>query len=148
MRAVSVDQEMVAFLLDRIGEDEERARAATAGPWEWDRSRRGEWGHQPPDLVTVAKLPPYSDGSVGPVGYVISSWGHDYDGVEVSDADAAHIVAWDPVRVLAECKVKRLLVEDHAQRYAAGGELHDGETLRWLTLPYARHEGFRPEWLL
>jgi hypothetical protein len=108
--------DLTDFLLARIAEDDEAARAATPGPWEWDRTPRGYWGHQPPDLVTVAKEPPYSDGSVEPLGVVVSSYGYDADGLNVSDEDAEHIARHDPARVLAECDAKRRIVEAEARR--------------------------------
>jgi len=100
------------FLEARIAEDEALARAATPGPWEWG-AETSEWGDCGPNLETVAKLPPYSDGSIGPVETVIGSWGHDANGITVADGDKAHIARHDPSRVLAECAAKRAIIKSY-----------------------------------
>ncbi|NUR06730.1 MAG: hypothetical protein HOQ45_06965 [Nocardioidaceae bacterium] len=157
--------DLVNFLLARIAEDEAVARAATPGPWEWEPETDG-WGDCGPNLVTVAKLPPYSDGSIGPVAEVVGSWGHDANGIAVDDADAAHIARWDTTRVLAECEAKRRLIlactheqenwvtvrpgvrQNMPVRVPWGDDDLYEDALRYLALPYADHPDFRPEWRL
>ena len=89
----------------------------TPGPWKWSRCigvEDDEWGHAGPDLQTAAGVwvscnywcqwARGSEGSRGPWGKpghehfrpqatVLSSWGHDADGIEVGDTDAALIAA-------------------------------------------------------
>jgi hypothetical protein len=100
------------FLEARIAEDEAAAEEATSGPWEWT-AETSEWGDCGPNLETVAKLPPYPDGSASPVTMVIGSWGHDANGISIEDGDKAHIVRHDPARVLAECAAKRAIMAEH-----------------------------------
>jgi hypothetical protein len=106
------------FLEARITEDEAAARPATPGPWEWEPETDG-WGDCGPNLATVAKLPPYKDGSQSPVDTIIGSWGHDANGISVEPANAAHIARHDPSRVLAECAAKRAIIAEHGPKEVA-----------------------------
>jgi hypothetical protein len=80
------------------------------------------------------------------------------------EADEAHIVRWDPPRVLAEVEAKRRILDLHAESdfpydpddgpgdysWAAKCMTCYGDdpcpTLRLLALPYAGREGYREEW--
>ena len=137
--------DLAAFLLARISEDEATARAAvkvtevgaTAG-WYWSNAG---------DAV-------FLDGTSIPVA--CGPWRQPMD-----QAWAFHIVRHDPERVLAECDAKRRIVTAHrqrqdsvtgiprddagrAERHAAGSAVDD--VLRFLALPYADHRAYRPEW--
>jgi hypothetical protein len=158
---------LTEFLLARIAEDEAAARAATPGPWRWDHTPAEGWGHQPPDLVTVAREErsyTLNNGEVrtytAPVGTIISSWGHDADGVTVDDRDADHIALHNPARVLAECEAKRRIVEAHGPATTSGdypcrceyddwsNENPDGpcDTLCHLATVYSDHPDYRDDW--
>ncbi|MEU0589960.1 DUF6221 family protein [Streptomyces ardesiacus] len=130
--------DLVQWLRVQLDEDERTARAATAGPWE--QSGIGEYG-----------------------------WGVSFSapgaGVEAADsdqgrADAEHIAAWDPARVLREIDAKRQVIALHReledpqemQDYCATCEVtgkypeYPCKTLRLLALPYADRAGYRDEW--
>lgn len=129
--------EITEFLLARIAEDEQAARAATAGPWEvrpyWFTSGDRSWSAVPE---------------------VIDE--------DIDAHDAEHIARWDPARVLAECETKRqvvgraqLLDEQAASIDPADVRLRasfEGQAVAWavavmmLALPYADHPDYRPEW--
>jgi hypothetical protein len=108
-------------------------------------------------------------------GAAYSPWRHDGGHyvmnhatiAEVDDPeDGRHIARWHPARVLAECEVKRRIVEhvQHAQeRYdqERGSGYGDGADMEWLTKlealepvlqmlaqPYSDHPAFRDEWRL
>lgn len=49
-------------------------------------------------------------------------------------------------RLAADCEARRQIVENHAQRYRASGELHDAQTLRLLSVLYSNHPDYRQEW--
>ena len=141
--------DLTEFLLARIAEDEAVARAATPGPWRWDGAFEGEpgyateWGHDGPDLVTVAISK--RAGIEAPADVVLMSWGHDADGLSVTRKDGDHIARHNPARVLAECKAKRRIVLGSPPMH-----LHDGPSESWvlreLALPYADHPDYREEW--
>lgn len=126
------------FLLARIGEDEEVARAATQGRWTFrnpysaggvGHTARGECAlchHGPPtwegrrDIngtvmdAHVHTSEPY-DRSIIVLdgGYILTVVPDaDYQG-HVTDEDGEHIARHDPARVLAECEAKRRIVEWH-----------------------------------
>lgn len=81
-------------------------------------------------------------------------------------SDGAHIARWLPARVLAECEVKRRIVDEHkptkpkystrmergcltcgtAQGWDDRANEANCNTLRLLALPYADHPEFREEW--
>ena len=118
------ERELVDFLLARIAEDERTARAAvrTTGAgdvagWYW--SSAGECVCLDETAVVV-----------------VGGW-------ESSRPAGAHIVRWDPERVLAECAARRRVVERCSDR--ASGTA-DPDTLRLLALPYADHPDHRAEW--
>lgn len=162
--------DLVRFLLDRIAEDEDAARAASAG---------GRWRYSDGDSVgawtlydehwRIADLVLYRRGEYDyeermpafrPPYYVDA------------DANGSHIARHDPARVLAECEAKRRILELHPTHEqlpyrAVGGEMYrppdpyycdcqcpDGiiygkepcDTKRFLALPYADHPSYRQEW--
>jgi len=120
---------LTEFLLARIAEDEEDARAA-------DGTR---WLHSD-KVVTFEAFGPDGD-------YVDAS-----SPISVDTRDNGwHIVRWSPARVLAECKAKRRLLEraspearTTAQLVAVAALADDA--LRLLALPYADHPDYREEW--
>jgi hypothetical protein len=86
-----------------------------------------------------------------------------YHELDIRDEDAAHVTRWQPARVLAECKAKRLMVETYERlwnraeeiRRAVGNEQSASARLLYagvemvlplLALPYADHPDYREEW--
>jgi hypothetical protein len=130
---------LTEFLEARIAEDEAVATAASISPWNHDG------------------------------GHYVGAGVHGYI-AEVDDLeDAAHIARHDPARVTAECDAKRQIVaaldmtpcpcqqsqrcvvhdssagppEFARERYA---DTTTDAVLAALTLPYADHPDYRPEW--
>lgn len=141
----TVTTSLTDFLLARIAEDEDVARAASVGPWySTEGTRRGTYGVLVEDslgdwLGNIAK--------------------------DTSEVDAEHIARHDPARVLAECEAKRRIVEAlvDAEDAVAGydnddpnnppsywqewGNLHALRlSVGLLALPYADHVDYRQEW--
>ncbi len=115
---------LVEFLLARISEDENHARAAIEGPW---------WNHYG-DVHTLAPVPDEVRSVAG--------W---------TQGNGPHIARWDPTRVLAECETKRQIVEDAVtydpQPHVVwrGGGIAPS-VLALLALPYADHPDYHEEW--
>lgn len=138
--------DFLAWLLEKIAEDERIARECVA-------AESMHWKARLDYLSDVEGL------------YIGGYQSEDYS--NMSRQGAVHVARWDPARVLAECEVKREIVDEHR-----GLEWHvnvrlpegtpvcstcgDGEwyahawpclTLRYLALGYAARSGFRQEWL-
>ena len=149
---------LTEFLTDRIAEDESGARAATRGPWAWSHPRM--------DLVeSILQLETDPD-ALGEDDYgecVACFYGMDHIKSHApAQADADHIVRWDPSRVLAECEAKRRIVEDAKQDMLSAQALdyefgdHSGRTydvansmqdvLKVLATIYADHPDYDEEW--
>lgn len=72
------------------------------------------------------------------------SWESDH-----TDGDSAHVERWNPARVIAECKAKRLMIEDAAQiAHDGDGEVgYDvGSLLIHMSRPYSDHPGYHWTW--
>ena len=117
------------FLLARIAEREEAARAAShAGP---------RW-----------KTPTVH----GPIVAIDNDteWGGDpvvYDEGSPSEDQAAHIALNDPAHVLAECEAKRRIVARHEVGDDCGyWDVSNCPDMRDLASVFADHPGFQDEW--
>lgn len=144
---------LIEWLREQIDADERVALAAQPGAWYRSFSQvMAETGQ-------VASSP----------GLVLTNGEH-WDDNYVCDAatkgDASHIANWDPVRVLAEVKAKRAIIErelDYAvsidgewgcvcdRHWIAAGSCPEiGETglpiIRALAQPYADLTGWQDEW--
>lgn len=144
--------DVVEFLDARLNEDERIARRAgdvrssgTPGAQNWTYHReRFEVSADVPGWSIAAK-------KIG---------GH---GDPICDVDGEHIARWDPARVLAELKAKRLIIELHTPKSSSSGlycptcsDLDLGgdpvgewpcDTVRYLTMPYAAHSDCDLAWL-
>jgi hypothetical protein len=139
-------EDLPAFLLARIAEDESTARAAvkvidsreTAG-WYWSGAG---------DAV-------FLDGTS--VAVACGPWKQLMD-----QPSARHIVRNDPERVLAECHSKRRILSAHgsAQEAVTAAARDDparsellgaaealGGVLRLMAVPYADHPAYKSEWM-
>lgn len=115
------------FLLARIDEDEEVARAAGGVPWETIQGVRASQVLVAASVIRDNKL---AYGHLGHVATVEHSW------------DLDHIARHDPARVLADCATKRALVaRETAQRVVT-----DTPVLRLLAATYAHHPDYDREW--
>lgn len=133
------------FLLARIAEDEEAARAVEVGAL--SLQERAGWGGECAEVRIAGAL---DDGRL----FAMNSYGTPHL--------LAHIARHDPARVLAECEAKRRIVEIHkledyrgvpscylcAPEYSWGTEPDEGpcDTLLALAQPYADHLDFDPAW--
>ncbi|MFD0408613.1 DUF6221 family protein [Kitasatospora sp. NPDC127116] len=113
-----------AFLIARLDEDEQAARTAlgtneVARPAEqrarWVRRGDEIWSQGRNDVIVVGK-----------------TWARPGD----------HIARHDPARVLADVDAKRRVLAD-VESFTEDGAL---AVLQLLALPYADHPDYRPEW--
>lgn len=135
--------DLIAFLKDRLDEDEKLARAAIKGGL--------------PDLGTPGRWNTYLEG--GDDGWAIED---DSTGLApgiIGDKSIAdHITHHAPFRVLADIDAKRQIV---ALSLAAGRNAHDadsafaqgsaytaGRAVQMLLLPYADHPDYQARWAL
>lgn len=139
--------DLTKFLLARIAEDEAVAREATSGPWAHNPSK--EW-FTDPDKLRAARAGIRQTGAnefvsaeSGAVGVAATGPSDDHQ----SMADANHIARHDPARVLAECEVKRRIVELFPSPAPVDSWDEAGErVLEMLALPHADHPDYRSEW--
>jgi hypothetical protein len=110
--------DLPTFLLARIAEDEDAARAATIDAW------GRPIGH--PRGFDWASLALSSERDTTP-------------------AQDEHITIHDPARVLAECEAKRIRVQWIADN-GAYVTMDPGWLLRVEALPYSSHPDYRREW--
>lgn len=144
------------FLLARVAEDEEVARAAIDADSPDRRGQRWVWQRVEEDasfswLRSVEEFPTTS--GVGPLPAF--PLGYDTKVYEPTSA-MPHIARHDPARVLAECAAKRAIVALHrggheCSTYDKSGEVDnctwvpDGDncsTLRLLAQPHADHPDY------
>lgn len=122
--------DLVQWLGQQLDEDERIARAAGGAAWE--ELPVSGWVHTTP-LPASEWQPPGYDHHVASAPLV---------------EDRAHIVAWDPARVLREIDAKRKRLAELAEAIAAGHDSFDlaSELLPLEALPYADRPGYRDEW--
>ncbi len=150
--------DLVAFLNARLDEDEAAAKAATSGPWQWDRREEyGEWGDRGPKLMSLTATWMSPEGT-GPYPVtVVSGYGYDAYGIGVEDADAAHIARHDPARMLREVEAKRKILAEYERTRAdrkahprdlplAGALLAVHGVVRALAAVYSDHPEFDDAW--
>lgn len=128
--------DLMTFLRARLDEDERVAKDASCQHW-----------------VTNSEHNVYEVESNNPVA--IDPWSGDLG------ADGVHIARHDPARVLAEVEAKRQIIAEFERRESwlnmrtLVGEARDlavamrdalSPVLRLLTLPYADHPEYQPEW--
>lgn len=134
--------DLTDFLLARIAEDEAVAREAIPGTYSPNADDDGSW-----QMIEVDHEGIWPE----PLSKPTSEWGH-----LASEPWAVHVERHDPARVLAECEVKRRIVE-RAQRASqafaqsinpttSGVAMTLDLVLADLALPYADHEDYRQEW--
>jgi hypothetical protein len=150
--------DLVRWLGEQLDEDERIAKVATPGPWRQHDTHLGQYGHTATVLSGErnetdlrAWLPSMSQ----------ESW----DEARNVWADAVHIAAWDPARVLREIDAKReqiawcveVIGDRDLSRYGELGALKDDpdalavtlavETLRLIAAPFSVRPGYRAEWV-
>jgi hypothetical protein len=153
--------DLAQWLTAQLDEDEQKARAATPGPW-WHNPGKQWLGpeafekydlRQGEEFVGYGGPHPFTGAvaSTGPASHM--------QGMK----DAAFIAAWDPARVLREIDAKRRIMECHEPWTASNGDTICGrcgrehidgrpgahfpcQTLRLLAAPYSDRPGFREEW--
>lgn len=138
--------DLAEFLLARIAEDEQTAKAA--------ETRNGAaWTTR--ELLDGVRI----DGTVKPGNPRQSDtelW-DDEGAMGMWAETGTHVVRHDPARVLAECDAKRRIVAElvkcgwierqgHRSGYAQGELGAYQSAAKFLTLPYADHPDYREEW--
>jgi hypothetical protein len=133
--------DLAAWLLERIGEDERRARGLRGPTWSIAASPPRAWGDDEVDTELLAG------------GKPIARFNDEYGGY----LNALHVEHWDPARALAECEAKRSIIwarhgalaiaevsplDPRAQGVMAAFDL----ALRRMALVYANRSGYREEW--
>jgi len=136
---------LTEFLLARIAEDEDVARAACL---------RASTRYRPHPEITRWR---YVEDEEVVFDYDFGdSWPHyvtmDNEGIHasVNEVTGRHIARHDPARVLAECETKRRIVDlcsDRVSHSAVGGRgCTECGVLSTLALPYADHPDYLQEW--
>lgn len=125
-------EDLMEWLREQINDDERVGREAGGDPW-----NRGDRSAMVRDSIGAVVV---------------------YDEGDPSEAQAAHIIRWNPARVLREVEAKRQILDHIAGRLDpgesdGGWESVDAETdgmasavLQLLALPYADRPGYRDEW--
>ncbi len=144
--------DLVTWLRAQIDEDERIATEATSGPWVWEIDSQGD-----PTLIShTARWTPIRDPNVDYPTSIITACGREDPYIDVEEADQLHIAMWDPVRVLAEVKAKRAVLELHKGGHECSvrdehGEIdcchwvldeEDCTTVLLLAQPYAGRDGW------
>ena len=135
--------DLVAFLKERLDEDERAAQAASPGPWSVRVAEDGRADVYAPASARLKSL-----------GFGRAAVAVETDGVgAVSAADADHIARWDPARVLAEVAAKRAILDrmvevmgDSINWDFRSRDLAE-DTVRAVAQPFAGRAGFDPSWL-
>lgn len=116
--------DLTEFLLARIAEDEESARACGGSAWRYQLWNGEDRVIDVDDQEVVA--------------------------VFDLDMDAMHAARWTPARVLAECETKRRIVEAIVELFESGRHENTytgfSYILEQLALPFADHADYRGEW--
>ncbi|WP_393057714.1 DUF6221 family protein [Streptomyces sp. LN549] len=135
--------DLVQFLRDRLGEDEQTALAAALG-----RSKFAPWRASETDVYTTEIILAGHAHRVADTGPTYSG----ADGYEEDAARAAHIARHDPARVLREVEAKREIVKQADLYLCDSGPgcgyrtKHGHNVLRLLALPYSDHPDYRDAW--
>jgi hypothetical protein len=140
---------IVEFLTACLAEDERIARAATSGPWRAHDTHLGQYGY----AATVLS----GEGNDTDLRAWLPSMSNEpWDEARNVWADAAHIAAHGPARVLREVDAKRRIVDAHERSPMPKGDTADCAqcwgavwpcpTLRLLALPYDDRDGYQEAW--
>ncbi|MDX2766418.1 DUF6221 family protein [Streptomyces europaeiscabiei] len=144
--------DLVQWLRAQLDEDERIAKAATPGPWRAHDTHLGQYGH----AATVLS----GEGNDTDLRAWLPSMSQEpWDEARNVWADAEHVAAHDPARVLREIDAKREIVEQHVPvgdgtvclsychtRTPGEAQTWPCLTLRLLALPYADRPGYQDEW--
>ena len=160
--------DLARWLSAQLDEDERIAKAATPGPWRAHDTHLGQYGH----AATVLS----GEGNDTDLRAWLPSMSQEpWDEARNVWADAEHVAAHDPARVLREIDAKRKLLGQYVSaaksvedlgaardRLSAQGRdtlmtglelesaIHRRDTLRGvlrlLAAPYSDRPGFREEW--
>lgn len=144
--------DLVAFLRERLEEDERIASRATKGPWRYNI--RKQW-HSPEDLPTRSNGEEFIAAGSREVPICVATTGPADDPQSI--ADALHGARHDPARALRQVERDRKLLQRALSGitcsqahpgmdvYCSDGH-YDEKLLRLLALPYSDHPDYREEW--
>lgn len=137
--------DLAAFILARIAEDEEAARAATAGPWLAATPSGPKRRKQQYSVLGVESL--RGQGEKGALAVFAGLNQHRAD-------DAEHAARHDPARMLAQCTALRAVVESYVEREEDSEAVRDPDywdvpiVLEHLASIWAEHPDYDPAWRL
>lgn len=114
--------DLVEWLREQIRTDEEVARAASQEPWSL-----------------------FDDGENAFVLEGAHVYGYHTEGF-VGPEDGAHMVNWQPARVLSEVEAKRKLVDLLVETMEGDYAPWNDDALRLLAAPFKHRPGWRDEW--
>jgi hypothetical protein len=134
----ATSDDLAAFLLARLAEDEQVARDALAvsGAGDWELDSLGEIYSPSLDRRITSAKPPYTVHAM--VAETPDECWHD---VFSDERVARHCIRWDPDRVLAECEAKRRILDFVSAKLA--NDVTDETALyllRCSALPYREHK--------
>ncbi|MCX5537700.1 DUF6221 family protein [Streptomyces sp. NBC_00006] len=144
--------DLVQWLGEQLDEDERVAWAATPGPWQNAPTARHHATASGRSEEAVFASPPELGATV------VATTGEAVERRHLADAE--HIAAHDPARVLREIDAKRRIIEQHLSLSDRGemalvcstcdvrGEqyAYPCPTLRLLALPYEDRPGYQEVW--
>lgn len=144
--------ELIAFLLARLDEEEAAAKTATESPWAWEATgeKDNSWAI---GLVQTEEGETISGRIDAGEGIVIDGVCESING---RLADAVHIIRHDPARVLREVEAGRMVLDLAATimqsdiPVAFGSHKGAADALRlvlaaWATI-YSDHPDYQEEW--
>lgn len=141
------------WLLAQLDADEQKAQAATPGPWRIGEVEHGSTTVDGPDALQDGGPDPEAPHRRRQVmrPRVVIPPDCDY-GPTVDLADAQHIATHDPARVLRQVAAMRLIVAEHGDQHectdrrASEYPYVGCRTLRLVASVYADRPGFDPRW--
>jgi hypothetical protein len=153
---------IVAFIAERLNDDQRMADAATPGPWRYNPAK--QWLDEPDkarrDLLALVGVQGEEFVGAGPAGKPIGVAATGPADDPQSMADAAHIARHDPDRVLRGVEAKRAILDRYAgacaevrsfvtaeRRTAARIAQFELEAVvHLLALAWAAHPDYDPAW--
>lgn len=130
---------IIVFLNARYDEAEQRARAATPGPW-WHNPGKAWLAPEAFERYDQSKGEEFVGYGESPFSGCVASTGPASHAQSMADAE--HIAHHDPTDTLADLDAKRRILA----LYEELQDPHLHEAIQHLALPHASHPDYQPEW--